>query len=52
HPVQSLKRLAYGELGLKNLAVGKFKILHQNDIKSIFSKKTTLQTKKLLIQFS
>ncbi len=40
HPVQSLKRLAYGRLGLDGLAIGKFKILHQNDIKKIFSNKT------------
>lgn len=46
HPVQTLKRLAYGELGLDNLAVGKFRILHDNDIKRIFSKKKPLQTKK------
>lgn len=46
HPVQSLKRLAYGDLGLDNLAIGKFKILTQNDIKRIFSKKNPLQTKK------
>jgi 23S rRNA pseudouridine2605 synthase len=46
HPVQSLKRLAYGTLGLDGLPIGKFKILHQNDIKKIFSKKNPLQTKK------
>jgi len=46
HPVQSLKRLAYGQLGLDKLQEGKFKILHQKDIKNIFSKKKTLQTKK------
>ncbi len=46
HPVQSLKRLAYGQLGLDNLEVGKFRFLHQNDIKKIFSKKSSLQTKK------
>ena len=40
HPVQSLKRLAYGRLRLNGLHVGKFKILHQNDIKKIFSNKT------------
>lgn len=40
HPVHSLKRLAYGRLGLNGLQVGKFKILHQNDIKKIFSNKT------------
>jgi len=46
HPVQSLKRLAYGRLELDNLAPGKFRILNQNDIKRIFSKKKSLQTKK------
>jgi pseudouridine synthase len=46
HPVQSLKRLAYGKLGLNGLAIGKFKILHQSDIKRIFSKENPLQTKK------
>lgn len=46
NPVQSLKRLAYGSLELDNLPLGKFKILHQNDIKRIFSKKNPLQTKK------
>ncbi len=46
HPVQSLKRLAYGNLGLDNLPLGKFKILHQNDIKRIFSKNIPLQTNK------
>ncbi len=46
HPVQSLKRLAYGRLGLDNLEVGKFRFLRQNDIKKIFAKKSSLQTKK------
>ncbi len=46
HPVQSLKRLAYGKLGLDNLPVGKFRILRKNDIKRIFLKKNPLQTKK------
>lgn len=45
HPVQSLKRLAYGRLGLDGLAIGKFKILHQNDIKKIFSNKTLYKQK-------
>jgi len=45
HPVQSLKRLAYGNLGLDNLPLGKFKILHQNDIKEFF-KNIPLQTNK------
>ncbi len=44
HPVQSLKRLAYGELGLNNIQEGKYKILHQKDIKRVFSKKNALQT--------
>lgn len=38
HPVISLKRLAYGKLELGNLAVGKYRILHQNDLKMIFFK--------------
>ncbi len=46
HPVQSLKRLAYGRLGLSNLEPGEFRFLQQNDIKKIFSKKSPLQTKK------
>lgn len=46
NPVQALKRLAYGNLELDNLPLGKFKLLHQNDIKRIFSKKNSLQTKK------
>ena len=46
HPVQSLKRLAYGKLELGNLQEGKFKILHQKDIKIIFLKKKALQTKR------
>lgn len=46
HPVQSLKRLAYGKLELGNLQEGKFKFLHQKDIKMIFLKKKALQTKR------
>ncbi len=46
HPVLALKRLAYGEMGLNGLPLGKFKILHENDIKRIFSKKNPLQRKK------
>jgi 23S rRNA pseudouridine2605 synthase len=45
HPVQSLKRLAYGQLELDGLPVGKFKFLHQNDIKRIFSKKILYKQK-------
>lgn len=45
HPVQSLKRLAYGRLGLNGLGVGKFKILSQNEIKKIFSNKTLYKQK-------
>jgi pseudouridine synthase len=45
NPVQSLKRLAYGKLGLDSLPVGKFRILRQNDIKKIFLQKNPLQTK-------
>lgn len=37
HPVTSLKRLAYGRLTLDGLALGKYKILQQNDLKKIFS---------------
>jgi len=46
HPVQSLERLAYGQLELDNIPVGKFKLLNQKDIKNIFLKKKALQTKK------
>jgi pseudouridine synthase len=46
HPVQSLKRLAYGKLELGNIQEGKFRILQQKDIKNIFLKKKALQTKK------
>ncbi len=45
HPVQSLKRLAYGRLELDGLGIGKFKILHQNDIKKIFSNKILYKQK-------
>ncbi len=46
NPVQALKRLAYGNLELNNLPLGKFKILQENELKKIFSKKKPLQTKK------
>jgi 23S rRNA pseudouridine2605 synthase len=45
HPVQALKRLAYGKLRLDGLNVGKFRILRQNDINKIFSKKTLYKQK-------
>ncbi len=45
HPVQSLKRLAYGRLGLDNLAIGKYKFLHQNDLNKIFQKNPLQRTK-------
>lgn len=45
HPVKSLKRLAYGQLGLEELAIGKFKILDKNHIKKIFSNKILYKQK-------
>ncbi len=45
HPVLALKRLAYGNLELNNLAIGKFRILCKNDIKKIFSKKNLYNKK-------
>lgn len=39
HPVLSLKRLAYGNLGLGNLQPGKYRFLTKNDINLIFSNK-------------
>jgi pseudouridine synthase len=45
HPVQSLKRLAYGMLELENLQEGQFRILHQKDIKIIFKKKRLYKQK-------
>lgn len=38
HPVQHLKRTAYGKLGLGNLQSGKYRILAPNDIELIFNK--------------
>jgi len=45
HPVVSLKRLAYGKLGLGNLAVGKYRFLKKNDINLIFSNKSLYKQK-------
>ncbi len=45
HPVLSLKRLAYGNLGLGNLAVGKYRFLKKNDLKLIFSNKSLYKQK-------
>lgn len=46
HPVLSLKRLSYGGLGLNGMVVGTYRTLNKNEIKSIFSKKTSLQKNK------
>jgi pseudouridine synthase len=46
HPVLSLKRLSYGSLGLNGMALGTFRILNKNELKSIFSKKISLQKNK------
>lgn len=45
HPVLSLKRLAYGNLGLGNLAPGKYRFLKKNEIKLIFSNKSLYKQK-------
>jgi pseudouridine synthase len=45
HPVLSLKRLAYGKLGLGNLAPGKYRFLKKNDINLIFSNKILYKQK-------
>lgn len=45
HPVISLKRLAYGNLGLGNLRPGKYKFLTKNDINLIFSNKSLYKQK-------
>ena len=45
HPVLSLKRLAYGNLGLGNLQPGKYKFLTKSDINLIFSNKTLYKQK-------
>lgn len=45
HPVQSLKRLAYGSLGLNGLGIGKYKILNKNDLKKIFPNKNLYKQK-------
>lgn len=46
HPVLSLKRLSYGCLGLDGIPMGTFRILKKNDLKRIFTKKTSLQKNK------
>lgn len=45
HPVLSLKRLAYGNLGLGNLKPGKYRFLTKNDINLIFSNKSLYKQK-------
>ena len=45
HPVQSLKRLAYGKLGLGNLKPGKYRFLTKNDLNLIFSNKSLYKQK-------
>lgn len=37
HPVIHLKRLAYGNLRLGNLALGKYRLLNQKDLESLFT---------------
>ena len=37
HPVIALKRLAYGQLTLDGLSIGKYKILQQKELQKIFS---------------
>ncbi|MBC8209325.1 MAG: rRNA pseudouridine synthase [Desulfobulbaceae bacterium] len=46
HPVIELKRIAYGQLQLGNLNVGKYRLLGAEEIKKIFLKKIPLQKKK------
>ncbi len=43
HPVLNLTRIAYGQLMLNDLEVGKYRFLNEKDIKKIFSKKIPLQ---------
>lgn len=45
HPVQSLKRLSYGRLGLGNLKPGKYRFLTKNDLNLIFSNKSLYKQK-------
>ncbi len=45
HPVLSLKRLAYGNLGLGKLAPGKYRFLTKNEINLIFSNKSLYKQK-------
>jgi 23S rRNA pseudouridine2605 synthase len=45
HPVNSLKRIAYGRLYLKNLPQGSYRRLNKEDLKNIF-KNIPLQMKK------
>ena len=46
HPVQALKRTAYGNLKLANLPLGKYRFLTAKDLKLIFSGKNSLYNKK------
>jgi 23S rRNA pseudouridine2605 synthase len=41
HPVLKLKRIAYGQLKLGNLAPGKFRRLSKKDLQLIFTKKNS-----------
>ena len=45
HPVQALKRLAYGKLGLGKLKPGKYRFLTKNDLNLIFSNKSLYKQK-------
>ena len=48
HRVIHLKRLAYGNLHLGNLAVGKYRFLNKNDLDKLFSKKISFTKNKKL----
>ncbi|MDD2463433.1 MAG: pseudouridine synthase [Desulfobulbus sp.] len=48
HRVMHLKRTAYGQLRLGTLALGKHKILGENDLKKIFSNKIPFTIKNIL----
>lgn len=45
HPVLALKRLAYGNLGLGDLAPGKYRFLQKNELNLIFSNKSLYKQK-------
>jgi len=47
HPVNSLKRTAYGNLRLGNLPLGKYRFLTDKDLKKIFSGKIPFTFKKI-----